>query len=612
MTSRTPQDEAPERARPERVPGSWLQTLFEASPDAIVAVDPERCIVAANTQAERLFEYTSDELAGMHLEDLLPAGHGPAGRRKDGTEFPAEIVRAGGDGPDGVATCLVRDITAHQQAEAERLAAGRRVDHILETMPGGFFALDREWRFLYVNARAGQIVGRPPEQLLGRTLWEEFPEVVDSVFCQEYRSAVSAGRPAAFTGFEPKRRLWLQVRVCPSEAGLDVHFQDVTAHKALEEQSGQSLRLQALGRLAGGVAHDFNNLLTIIGGYGQMLLDAVDSRSPLRKDIEPIVEAAARASGLTRQLLAFSRRQHVQPKIVDINRLITKLNKMLRRVIGEDIELKLALRSGIGRTLADPSQIEQVIMNLAVNARDAMPTGGTLRIVTENVEIEAAGNVPAGSYVLLAIDDTGGGMEPLTRLHLFEPFFTTKAEGTGLGLATVYSIVKQAGGEIEVESEPQKGTRFRIYLPRARKEARERRTNGARRPRKGTETILLVEDEPDVRHIACAMLQRLGYRILDAGDAAQALTIWNTCNERIDLLITDVIMPQASGRELARTLTALQPGLKVLYISGYTDDVIGRHGISQSDVALLPKPFTREALGLKVRSILDAGRAAGA
>ncbi|HVX65580.1 MAG TPA: ATP-binding protein [Bryobacteraceae bacterium] len=607
MTPPSPPDPAREQATPRWVSRATLETLLETSPEAVVVVDPQRSIVAANAQAARLFQYSGDELAGLHLDDLLGGEQGTAGRRKDGTEFPAGIEHAAGGGPDGLAACIVRDLTVHWQVEEERFFADRRARHILETMPCAFFALDREWRFQYVNAKAAEIAGRNPEELRGRTLWEEFPEIVDSVFCQEYRRAVREHRPAAFTAFDSKRRLWLEVHVQTSDAGLDVYFQDVTVQKTLEEQSGQSLRLEALGRLAGGVAHDFNNLLTIIGGYGQMLLDAVGTRSPLRKDVEPIVEAAARASGLTRQLLAFSRRQHVQPKVVDVNRLITRMSKMLRRVLGEDIELKLDLRSGIGRTLADPGQIEQVIMNLAVNARDAMPMGGTLRVVTDNLELKA-GNVAAGSYVLLAMEDTGGGMEPQTRLHLFEPFFTTKAQGTGLGLATVYNIVKQAGGEIEVESAPQQGTCFRIYLPRSRKETRERKAGGARRPRKGSETILLVEDEPDVRRIARDMLERLGYRVLDAGDATEALAVWNNCTEPIELLVTDVIMPQASGRELARTLTTLRPGLKVLYISGYTDEIVGRHGIDQNDIALLAKPFSRETLGLKVRSILDAGR----
>ncbi len=506
----------------------------------------------------------------------------------------------------------LRTLLADEPAGMALPGTDERIADILENISDAYFALDRDWRFTYVNAKAARILDRTPEELRGRVIWEELPDLVGSVFFHEYRRAAAEGRASTFTAYDVRRTLWIDVRVQPSGQGLAVYFQDVTARRALEEQSGQSQRMEALGRLAGGVAHDFNNLLTIIGGYSQMLLDGIDAKNPLRKDVEPIVEAAARASGLTRQLLAFSRREMVEAKIVDMNRLITKMDKMLRRVIGEDIDLKLSLRSGIGRILADPGQIEQVIMNLAVNARDAMPTGGRLHIMTDNIgsaEVSDGGIAPA-AYVLLSICDTGTGMDDETRLHVFEPFFTTKVQGTGLGLATVYGIVKQAGGDIEVHSAPGKGTCFRIYLPRTRKVPRERPRGQSRRPRRGTETILLVEDQTDVRKLAREMLVRLGYRVLDAGDASEALAIWNTCGETIDLLVTDVIMPQMSGCELAHQLTCLRPGLKVLYITGYTDDVVARHGIGENDGSLLQKPFTREMLGLRVRSVLDAAREA--
>jgi two-component system, cell cycle sensor histidine kinase and response regulator CckA len=483
---------------------------------------------------------------------------------------------------------------------------------ILERISDAFFALDRDWRYTYLNGRAEQILGRNRKDLEGKNIWEEFPELAGSVFEQEYRRAAVEDRPLEFSAFDVVRKLWADVRVYPSGHGLSVYFQDASARKALEERSGQSQRMEALGRLAGGVAHDFNNLLTIIGGYSNMVLDGLDAKNPLRKEVEPIAEAAERASALTRQLLAFSRRQLLQPKIVDLNRLITKMNKMLRRVIGEDIELKLALRPDVGRIKADPGQIEQVIMNLAVNARDAMPSGGALSVITENREVVSGDGSPdlaEGSYVLLSISDTGTGMDPYTRAHIFEPFFTTKAKGkgTGLGLATVYGIVKQAGGDIQVDSEPGKGSWFRIYLPRTRKAPKGQRTETHRRPRRGSETILLVEDEPGVRTLAREMLARLGYRVLEAPDAAAALAVWDGAQKPIDLLLTDVIMPHVSGLELAEKLTALRPGLKVLYISGYTDEVIARHGVVQDGALLLQKPFSRKELGLKVRAILDAG-----
>ncbi len=624
-------------ARAQARADARFRELIEAAPDAIVESDVEGRILVVNAAAEQLFGYTRDELLAMQIEDLLPAplreahaarragffgeAHGPvlrSGRdltalRKDKTEFPVEISLSRVNAGSGVlVTSIIRDISARKQAAAALVESNRRIASILESITDAFFALDRDWRYTYVNGKAEQLLGRKREDLEGKNIWEEFPELAGSVFEQEYRRAAAEQRPVEFSAFDAVRKLWADVHVYPSGRGLSIYFQDASARKALEEQAVQSQRMEALGRLAGGVAHDFNNLLTIIGGYSQMVLDALDGKNPLRKDVEPIAEAAERASALTRQLLAFSRRQLLQPKIVDLNRLITKMNKMLRRVIGEDIELKLALRPDVGRTKADPGQIEQVIMNLAVNARDAMPTGGTLSVTTGNWEAVGGAGAPdlaEGSYVLLSISDTGTGMDERTRAHIFEPFFTTKAKGkgTGLGLATAYGIVKQAGGEIRVDSEPGQGACFRIYLPRTRKTPKGQRTAGPRRPRKGSETILLVEDEPEVRKLAREMLARLGYRVLEAGDADEALAVWDALRDSIDLLLTDVIMPHMSGRELAEQLTAVRPGLKVLYMSGYTDEVIARHGIVQKDTPLLQKPFSREALGLRVRTILDAG-----
>jgi PAS domain S-box-containing protein len=614
-------------ARTQALADARYRELIEAAPDAILESDAAGRVLVANAAAERLFQYTREELLGLRIEDLLPGADHDGGprsrgegqdlraRRKDKTEFPVEITVSRVDSDRGkLVTYIIRDITGRKQAEAALLESNRRIGNIFESITDAFFALDRQWRYTYVNGKAEQMLGRRREDVLGKKIWDEFPDLVKTIFDQEYHQAAAEQRPVEFTAFDAERKLWADVHVYPSEHGLSVYLQDITARKLLEEQYGQSQRLEALGRLAGGVAHDFNNLLTIIGGYGQMLLDSIDGRNPIRKDVEPIVEAATRASALTRQLLTFSRRQLLQPKVVDLNRLIMKMNKMLRRVIGEDIELKLALRPDLGRTKADPGQIEQVIMNLAINARDAMPTGGLLTIATDNYEAvleDETSGLPAGGCVLLTVSDTGTGMDERTRSHIFEPFFTTKAKGkgTGLGLSTAYGIVKQAGGEIRVDSEPGKGATFQIYLPRTKKTPKAHRAQAApRRPRKGSETILLVEDEPEVRKLTREMLVRLGYRVLEARDGAQALEVWRERCDSVDLLLTDVIMPHKSGRELAEELTGLRPGLKVLYMSGYTDEVIARHGIGQDDAALLPKPFSPEALGLKVRSILDAHR----
>ncbi len=389
---------------------------------------------------------------------------------------------------------------------------------------------------------------------------------------------------------------------------------DVTERKQLEQQFRQAQKMEAIGRMAGGVAHDFNNLLTIISGYAQMLLDGLDPKDPARKDLEPIIEAADRAAALTRQLLTFSRRQVVQPKLLDINRQVSRMNRMLRRVIGEDIELVISLKSEPGRIMADPGQLEQVILNLAINARDAMPQGGRLTIETAEIELrgEPSGDtreLAPGRYVVLALSDTGTGMDAETMSHLFEPFFTTKGKGkgTGLGLSTVYGIVKQSHGEVVVSSEVGRGTTVRIYFPVAGQTGKvaAETTDRAGAARRGTETILLVEDEAEVRRLAREMLARQGYTVLEAGSGAEALRIWRDRQESIDMLLTDVVMPRMSGRELADKLRETRPDLKLMYMSGYTDDVVARHGVLEGGTPFISKPFTYELLSRKVRSVLD-------
>ncbi len=495
--------------------------------------------------------------------------------------------------------------------------------HVLESITDSFFAVDRDWRLTYVNRRAEQLVGRGRHELVGKDVWEEFPGLAGTAFEEHYRLAAAERRPAEFLEFYAPLRLWLDVHVYPAENGLSIYMQDVTGRKELEERLGQSQRLEALGRLAGGVAHDFNNLLTIIGGYSQMALQGLPPGDALRKDLEPVAEAASRASSLTRQLLAFSRRQLIQPRIIDLNRLVTKMNRMLRRIIAEDVELRLSLKADAGRIKADPAQIEQVLMNLAVNARDAMPTGGRLTIATEAFDYAGSSGtdgrllpsvvspppgLASGAYILLTVSDTGTGMDEHTRQHLFEPFFTTKGKGkgTGLGLATVYGIVKQSGGEIWVDSEPGQGACFRLCFPRANKTPKLRHANAAPSRRcRGRETLLLVEDDPNVRRVASGMLSRAGYRVLEAGDGPEALALWPASGP-LDLLVTDVIMPQMSGRELAGRLRALDRNLRVLFISGYTQEVIERHGVQETEAHVLHKPFTDRELTAKVREVLDS------
>jgi signal transduction histidine kinase len=383
-----------------------------------------------------------------------------------------------------------------------------------------------------------------------------------------------------------------------------------------EKQLLQSQKLEAVGRLAGGISHDFNNLLTVILGYSDIMKRNLEESHPLRRHVEEIVRASERAASLTRQLLAFSRKQVMQPKVFDLNTVVTDLEKMLRRMIGEDVELRVSLQSELGNIKADPVQLEQVIMNLVVNARDAMPRGGKLSIETSNVYLDEAYarehlSVVPGDYVMIAISDTGCGMDEETRVHIFEPFFTTKelGKGTGLGLSMVYGIVRQSGGNIWVYSEVGRGTTFKIYFPRVVANAEDyKRSSQALDVPEGTETILLVEDAELVRKLARQVLETAGYRVLEAASAEAAIDLCERINgDRIDLLLTDVIMPGMSGNEMSRILLTKHPGMPVLYMSGYTDDAIVQHGVLEAGINFLQKPFTPGALALKVREVLDNG-----
>jgi PAS domain S-box-containing protein len=390
---------------------------------------------------------------------------------------------------------------------------------------------------------------------------------------------------------------------------------DVTRELQLEDQLNQAQKMEAIGRLAGGVAHDFNNILTVINGHSELLLHRfLQPDDPSRWEVKQIQEAGERAAVLTHQLLAFSRRQAVQPKILNLNDAVTDLQKMLRRLIDETIQLDITLDPKLGAIKADTGQLTQVLMNLVVNARDAMPDGGRISIETGNAYldetfIEKNMEAVAGPYVLLSVSDTGIGLDKETKSHIFEPFFTTKGEGkgTGLGLSTVYGIIRQNNGFIWVYSEPGQGTVFKIYLPQITKDEQETLVS---RPvtvtsLTGTETILLVEDEVNVRLVACKFLKKHGYTVLEVGHPKEALQLCQQDNHQIDLLITDVIMPDMSGRELAEQLTRSYPNLKVLYISGYANDALSQYGVIGSGIAFLEKPFSSESLAHKVRETLD-------
>jgi two-component system, cell cycle sensor histidine kinase and response regulator CckA len=387
--------------------------------------------------------------------------------------------------------------------------------------------------------------------------------------------------------------------------------EDVTERRLLEEQLRQSQKMEAVGRLAGGVAHDFNNLLTVIKGYTDLLLDPLNPVDPMYGELDEIRKAADRAAGLTRQLLAFSRRQVLAPKVLDLNQIITNMQKLVERLLGEDVELSIRLHPQLGSVKADPGQIEQVLMNLAVNARDAMLNGGNLMIETANFTLDEPymrehAVVPAGRYVMIAVSDTGIGMDAETSSRVFEPFFTTKEKGTGLGLSTVYGIVKQSGGYIWVYSEPGQGTTFKVYLPLVEEPAEDAFIKPAQvAAYQGRETVLLVEDEDGVRSLVREVLKRHGYKVLETRHGGEALVASEKHKGKIDLLLTDVVLAQMNGREIARRLCPQRPDMKVLFVSGYTEEAIHHHGVLDPGTAFLQKPFTPTVLARKVREVLD-------
>jgi PAS domain S-box-containing protein len=491
----------------------------------------------------------------------------------------------------------------------------------MDNSPAVAFMKDEDGRFVYVNQLFERFFKLTRLQWLGKTDFDLWPEETARQLRDNDLAILAEDRPAeifeVFPGPDGTPHQWLVFKFpVKDQAGrrfLGGMAVNITERRHLEQQLRQAQKMEAIGKLAGGVAHDFNNIVTIITGYSDMLLSRIGPENSMRRELEQIKKAGDRAHSLTRQLLAFSRRQMLQPKVLDLNAVVTNLEPMLQRLIGENIELVIELKPGLEQVKADPGQIEQVIMNLAINARDAMPQGGKLLLETDNVELDEAyarRHIPTqpGSYVRLAVSDTGCGMDAATQSRIFEPFFTTKEQGkgTGLGLSTVYGIVKQSGGYIWVYSERGQGTTFKIYLPRvlAPADSVPPVMHWSSLPQ-GKETVLVVEDEPEVRWLVRDMLQHLGYNVLEArhGIEAQVLSIQHP--GPIHLLITDVVMPQMSGREIAEQLTSEHPETKVLYMSGYTDDAVVRHGVLAAHMAFLQKPFTPEALARKVREVLD-------
>jgi PAS domain S-box-containing protein len=567
---------------------------------------------------EQIQEFVERRAAGRAAPELYEA----VGLRADGSSFDVEVrvTPIEFDGRTG-SQAVLRDITGRKRMEAGLRESEERYRLLFERNLAGVYRSTADGKLLECNWAFARLLGyaSPAEAMAHPEWWLHDHPGSHAEFWQRLRKEGSIVNHEGQAQRKDGTPVWViqNVSLLADEEGEEMLLGtvfDVTERRRLEEQLLQSQKMEAVGRLAGGIAHDFNNLLTAIAGYSDLLLGELPANDPRRESAVEIREAGRRAAGLTQQLLAFSRRQVLEPRVLDLNAVIAGMEKMLRRVIGEDIELTTALDPDLWRTMADPGQIEQAIVNLAVNARDAMPRGGQLTLETANVTLDdkfagAYATVQPGPHVMLAVSDTGVGMDAALQSRLFEPFFTTKerGKGTGLGLSTTYGIVKQSGGSIWVYSEPGLGTTFKIYLPRCEEPLEGGEREAPPLPlelRSGTETVLLVEDETEVRRLVERLLRMNGYAVIAAASPAEALVAAKTAG-RIDLLVTDVIMPGMNGRQMASALAAERPRMRVLYMSGYTDAAIAQQGILPPGTAFLSKPFTPDVLARKVREVLD-------
>jgi two-component system, cell cycle sensor histidine kinase and response regulator CckA len=622
-----------------------LRAFFESSLVGIVFGDVHGSIEDANEEFLRIVGYTRDDLrTGLRWNALTPAEFMPLNSarvaearqrgacepyekqyiRKDGRRVWALVgyIFLGPERQQSVA--FVLDIDARRQAEDLLRKSDERFAKVFHSSLIAIgIAEVSTGRFIDVNGRCADLFGYTRDEMVGHTVFElglwANPADRDRLVAGSSSQSASSGEVALRQKSGEIRHALLSMEAM-TLAGIAeplnmVVLVDMTEHRRLESQLLQAQKMEAIGRLAAGVAHDFNNSLGVILGYTELLMRKASEAQ--RAKLEQIVKVTERASRLTHQLLAFSRKEIVDPKVLDLNALLSDLEKMLVRLIGEDVDLVIVPGVDLGQVKADPGQLEQVVMNLCVNARDAMPDGGLLRIETANIEVDAghaAGPelMAPGPYVMLAVRDAGCGIEKEILPNIFEPFFTTKerGKGTGLGLAMVYGIARQAGGYVGVDSEVGRGTTFKIYLPRIDEPVVRVAPEGSM-PAKGWETILLVEDEEPLREITREILEEHGYRVIEATGASAAVDIARRLPEHIHLLVTDVVMPGMNGRALAESLVAARPGLKVLYMSGYTDDVIAQRGVLESGTHLLEKPFTALALLQRVRKTLEE-QAAGA
>lgn len=623
---------------------------------AIYTLDPEGRVTSWNDGAARIYGYTADEIIGQHRSRFFSADEIASGLpmseireaaavdrfseeawrvRKDGSRFWANgtmTVRRDQEGKVLGFVKVVRDLTERKRAETElqkNLDAIRLRDRAIRAVPQGILITDphdSDNSIIYASPGFENLTGYRADEVLGMNSRFLFGPKTDHDAVQQLLEVAQTHKPTTVEIINYRKcgtPYWSAISVTPvnDEQGELVHFvevhADITERRILEEQVRQSQKMEAIGQLASGVAHDFNNLLTIIFGYGEILLNSLPEDDPQRELVAEICHAGERAAGLTRQLLSFSRQTVMELKVVSFNTVVQEAEKLLRRIMGEDIRLVTILDPKIGRVRVDPHQMGQVLLNLAVNARDAMPRGGHLTIETKDVVLDEAYvnthvEVRAGRHVVLSVSDNGTGMTPEVRSRIFEPFFTTKAvgKGTGLGLSVVHGIIKQCNGQIGAYSEPGIGTTFKIYLPTVDEAAAPMTESYALSTGQVTETVLVVEDEEGVRKIAVRALQSQGYHVLEASSGKQALQVVSSFNDKIDILVTDVVMPEMSGRQLAESLRTRLPDLKILYQSGYTDDAVIRHGILEAEVAFLQKPYSPMSLIKKVREVLDTGSAA--
>ena len=613
------------------------RALFERSADPMVLLDEAGLIAQANDAAVALVGAGPERLLGACILDLISLSGRPEFESAvfgafEGSQIPIFesrlVLLEGRPLPVDVDLHPIdvggrRHLLLHLRDMRWRRATHAWSEMILRYIGDAIFITEGRGIILLASHSAADLTGYPREEIIGLDISRLHPPEVAHQWQEEILPDLREGEPRAYEGLlrqKDGRTICVEWAIAlffvDGENYLIGVARDLTDRKQLEEQLRQAQKMQAVGQLAGGIAHDFNNLLQVVTGYCELLLANLSPDDLFRRQVGEIKKAGDRAASLTRQLLAFSRRQVLQPEVLDLNEVVLNMEQALRRLLGERIDLVTILRPGLEYVKADPVQLEQVVLNLTVNARDAMPGGGRLTIETEDVALDEAyasehPSVQPGPYVMLSVVDTGIGMDAEALSHLFEPFFTTKEQGrgTGLGLATVYGIVTQSGGHIAVDSEPGRGSTFRLYLPRFVEEVQVAPPGGAIAGLPGgSETILLVEDEDAVRDLVCRMLQLFGYNVVEASHGEDALRVSERFEGPIHLMVTDVMMPQMTGGELAERMKPVRSDMRVLYVSGYTDDEIVRQGVLEADMAFLQKPFAPDALARKVREVLDEKR----